>query len=113
MSTESWSEPKRPEWFEEALRIHKVATKHLTARHEVWRFLSIALAEEAGEVCGVVKKHWRGSMTFEEMLPKIREEMADVRIYLEALAWRLNTDLDKEVQKKLEEVKTREFANRE
>ncbi len=45
-------------------------------------FQGLALAGEVGELCNLIKKVERGSMTFEEARDAMGEEAADVLIYL-------------------------------
>src|SRR6266478_2657689 len=47
------------------------------------RFLALALCGEAGELANMIKKRWRDNVDLGE---EIRDEIADVRIYLELIA---------------------------
>ena len=47
------------------------------------RFLTLAIAGEAGELANMVKKRWRDNVDLSE---EIRDEIADIRIYLELIA---------------------------
>jgi NTP pyrophosphatase (non-canonical NTP hydrolase) len=47
------------------------------------RFLALALCGEAGELANFIKKRWRDGADFSE---EIRDEIADIRVYLELLA---------------------------
>lgn len=76
----------------------------------------IALAEEAGEVCGVFKKMKRmesginfskDPQTEEEYLEKLAEELADVISYADLIAAKNGINLSKAVQKKWNEVSDR------
>jgi NTP pyrophosphatase (non-canonical NTP hydrolase) len=46
-------------------------------------FLALALCGEAGELANFIKKEWRDGVDHTEA---IRDEIADVRVYLELLA---------------------------
>lgn len=68
------------------------------------RFLAIALAGEIGELCNMIKKRWRDGVKLEE---ECRDEITDIRVYLELLAKCFNIEgekLDKRVVAKLEKV---------
>jgi len=86
--------------------LHERMTRHL---FPVWssedeRFLALALCGEAGELANMIKKRWRDSAWLED---EIREEIADIRVYLELLAKCFGIEgekLDAEVAKKLEKV---------
>lgn len=61
----------------------------------------VAVAEEAGEVCGAIKRFNRvgagqirpGDPTQEEAIEMVKKEIGDVATYLELLAQHLGTDL--------------------
>jgi len=68
------------------------------------RFLSLALCGEAGELANMIKKRWRDGVG---LVAEIRDELADIRVYLELLAKRFGvegTKLDQQVQSKLKKV---------
>ena len=68
------------------------------------RFLALALCGEAGELANYIKKRWRDNADFSE---EIRDEIADIRVYLELLAKCFGIEgekLDERVQKKLQKV---------
>lgn len=68
------------------------------------RFLALALCGEAGELANFIKKRWRDGADFSE---EIKDEIADVRVYLELLAKCFNIEgekLDKRVEEKLIKV---------
>jgi NTP pyrophosphatase (non-canonical NTP hydrolase) len=71
---------------------------------EVLNFLALAICGEAGELANLIKKIWRGD---EVDSGEIRDEMADIRIYLEHLARHLQFDLDAACERKLEVVAER------
>ncbi len=76
----------------------------LTTDREVLYFLALAISGEAGELANLVKKMWRGD---DVEAGQIRDEIADLRIYLEHLSRHLQIDLDSACDKKLEEVADR------
>src|SRR5207237_744568 len=76
----------------------------LTSDSEVLNFLALAICGEAGELANLVKKRWRGDEVDRD---QIRDEIADIRIYLEHLSRHLDIDLDKACERKLEEVNER------
>lgn len=86
--------------------LHKRMTAHLfpafssTDEH----FLALALCGEAGELANKIKKRWRDGADLSE---EIRDEIADVRVYLELLAKCFDVEgdkLDERVQYKLQKV---------
>lgn len=86
--------------------LHKKMTAHLFPpfASEDERFLALALCGEAGELANMIKKRWRDGADLTE---EIRDEIADIRIYLELLAKRFNMEgelLDYRVAEKLEKV---------
>ncbi len=65
--------------------LHRKMTAHLfpTFGKEDERFLAIALCGEVGELANMIKKRWRDGVDLGE---EIRDEIADIRIYLELIA---------------------------
>lgn len=65
--------------------LHEKMTGHLFPAYSNTdeRFLALALAGEVGELCNMIKKRWRDGVDLTE---EIREELADIRVYLELLA---------------------------
>jgi NTP pyrophosphatase (non-canonical NTP hydrolase) len=86
--------------------LHERMTKHLFPSYasEDERFLALALCGEAGELANMIKKRWRDGADLTE---EIRDELADIRVYLELLARCFDIEgakLDEQVQKKLAKV---------
>ncbi len=99
-----------PLWQDRAEGIHQrfvrlaQAKGNLTTANEVTHYLALAICGEAGELANLIKKGWRG----DDVSPDaIRDELADIRIYLEHLASHLGIDLDKACSRKLDEVAVR------
>jgi NTP pyrophosphatase (non-canonical NTP hydrolase) len=65
--------------------LHEKMTGHLFPAFSSTdeRFLALALCGEAGELANMIKKRWRDGADLTE---EIRDEIADVRVYLELLA---------------------------
>ena len=99
-----------PKWQQRSVDIHERFLKlaqakgHLTSDSEVLSFLALAICGEAGELANLIKKLWRGDAVEEA---EIRDEIADIRIYLEHLSRHLRIDLDYECDRKLDEVANR------
>ena len=68
--------------------------------------LAVALAEEVGEVCGVVKKHYRDGAN----IGRLRDELGDVLWYLVAFSEFLGTDLDELARLNQEKLAARRAA---
>lgn len=86
--------------------LHEKMTKGLFPPYasEDERFLTLALCGEVGELANMIKKRWRDGV---DLTAEIREEIADIRIYLELLANCFNISgslLDDEVEAKLHKV---------
>ena len=86
--------------------MHKQITAHLfepfSSSDE--RFLALALCGESGELANLIKKRWRDGADFTD---EIRDEIADIRVYLELLAKCFDIDgekLDDRVEQKLKKV---------
>lgn len=68
------------------------------------RFLALALCGEAGELANMIKKRWRDDV---DLSDEIRDEIADIRVYLELLAKVFGIEgekLDERVKSKLVKV---------
>lgn len=90
-------------------KLHEKMTGHLfpafSSADE--RFLALALCGEAGELANIIKKRWRDGV---DLTDEAREEIADIRVYLELLAKCFGIEgdkLDEAVAKKLEKVVAR------
>lgn len=86
--------------------LHQKMTRHLfpSFSSEDERFLALALCGEAGELANMIKKRWRDGADLSE---EIRDELADIRVYLELLAKCFGIEgekLDRQVEAKLEKV---------
>lgn len=72
---------------------------------------AVAATGELGEACNVLKKVRRGDLSLDEALPMLRQEFADVVIYMDLLAKRAGIDLGEAVMetfnKKSEKVGSR------
>src|SRR5262249_25610274 len=102
--------PMKPNWQLRAKGVHERFLKlaqakgGLTTDREVLYFLALAICGEAGELANLVKKMWRGD---DVDAAQIRDEIADLRIYLEHLSRHLQIDLDSACDQKLDEVADR------
>jgi NTP pyrophosphatase (non-canonical NTP hydrolase) len=76
----------------------------LTSDDEIVKFLALAICGEAGELANMIKKRWQGDKVDYDLL---RDEIADIRIYLEHLAHHLRIDLDEACDAKLDVVAAR------
>jgi NTP pyrophosphatase (non-canonical NTP hydrolase) len=93
------------QWRRHALHIHSTVAKRWVAwSEEDKRFLTLALCGEVGELANLVKKEWRGDGA---RTAAIREELVDVRIYLELLAVAFGVDLDRACMHKIPELYNR------
>jgi len=65
--------------------LHHKMTSHLfpAFSNTDERFLTLALCGEAGELANMIKKRWRDNVDLGE---EIRDEIADIRVYLELIA---------------------------
>jgi len=66
-----------------------------------------AVAGELGELANLLKKVRRGDFTVEELQPQIRDEIADVNIYLDILALQFDIDLGSAIKDKFNVVSDR------
>lgn len=86
--------------------LHEKMTGHLFPAYSNTdeRFLALALCGEAGELANLIKKRWRDGADLQD---EIRDEIADIRVYLELLAkcFAIEGDkLDERVKQKLVKV---------
>ena len=70
-----------------------------------------AMMGEAGEFANFYKKYIRGDYSFEEVLPNLQKELADIQIYLDLLAARLNINLAEATRNKWNESSQRIGSN--
>jgi NTP pyrophosphatase (non-canonical NTP hydrolase) len=86
--------------------LHEKMTGHLFPAYSNSdeRFLALALCGEAGELANMIKKRWRDGA---DLTAEIRDEIADIRVYLELMAKCFGIEgekLDEQVQAKLSKV---------
>ncbi len=86
--------------------LHEQMTGHLFPAYSNTdeRFLALALCGEAGELANYIKKRWRDGADLSE---EIKDEIADIRVYLELIAKCFNIEgpkLDERVKQKLKKV---------
>lgn len=86
--------------------LHEKMTAHLFPAYSNTdeRFLALALCGECGELANLIKKRWRDGVDKSE---EIRDEIADIRVYLELIAKCFNVEgekLDERVKAKLQKV---------
>lgn len=86
--------------------LHEKMTGHLFPAYSNTdeRFLALALCGEIGELANMIKKRWRDGVDLSE---EIRDEIADIRVYLELLAKCFGVEgekLDARVEQKLLKV---------
>lgn len=63
-------------------------------------YLGIALAGETGEVCNKIKKWARDDWSVSQLREEVKDELADVLIYLVMLADHLGIELEEEYHDK-------------
>jgi NTP pyrophosphatase (non-canonical NTP hydrolase) len=87
-------------------KLHEKLTEHLFPSYSSTdeRFLALGLCGEAGELANMIKKRWRDGVDLTE---EIRDEIADIRVYLELIAKCFGIEgekLDHRVESKLLKV---------
>ncbi len=93
-------------WQAEVIKIHTYAIKKSEIKpwsQEDLRFLTLALAGEVGELCNFIKKGWCGDG--KDSSNEIKNELADIRVYLHLITTLLRIDLDEAVKAKLPEIR--------
>src|SRR4051794_31379741 len=99
-----------PKWQRRSWDIHRRFIElarskgRLTSEEEAVNFLALAICGEAGELANLVKKMWQGD---DVDLDQLRDEIADIRIYLEHLAHHLEFDIDRACENKVDVVAAR------
>ena len=86
--------------------LHKKMTAHLfpTYSSEDEHFIALALCGEVGELANMIKNRWRDGADLSE---EIKDEIADIRVYLELMAKCFDIEgdkLDERVKAKLQKV---------
>ena len=61
---------------------------------ELLEFLLVSLTGEVGETANIVKKIVRGDTCLEEKRDELREEIADIFIYLLKMSYQMDIDLE-------------------
>jgi NTP pyrophosphatase (non-canonical NTP hydrolase) len=62
---------------------------------------TLSLAGEVGEVANLVKQYDRGDFTFDELMRKLPEELADVMIYVIKIGYQAGIDIEAAVVDKI------------
>jgi NTP pyrophosphatase (non-canonical NTP hydrolase) len=70
-----------------------------------------AVTGELGEYANLRKKVERGDISMEDARPALADELADVMIYLDILAFQLNIDIGEAVRSKFNRVSDRVKCN--
>lgn len=91
-------------WQERSERLHARLAPWDVQSPEAWRYLTLALCGEAGELANLVAHEWRGEPIAPE---RVAGELADVAIYLHLLARALHVDLDLACDAKADENERR------
>ena len=74
---------------------------------DLLEFLMVSLTGEVGETANIVKKIARGDCLLEEKKSELREEIADIFIYLLKMSYQLNIDLEKAYLEKMKKNQER------
>ncbi len=61
---------------------------------DMLEYLVLSLAGEVGETANIVKKIVRGDFGLEEKMDSLKEEIADIFIYLLKLSYQMDIDLE-------------------
>lgn len=102
------------DWRRRSWTLHQAAMGSRCGTPDDIRFLTLAMAGEAGEAANVVKKQWRADFgmggdfkSYEEFVDKLAEELVDTQAYCLLIAKVLGIDLEKEALRKQLEVERR------
>ena len=100
-----------PAWRERADRLHRWLVQRSASYHPYSprdaEMLALALVGEAGEVAQEFYKRTRDGRDNDNFRAQVRQELADVRIYLALLTEAVNGDEARNTHEKLLEVEER------
>ncbi len=91
------------------LKNRKGEPAHTVADGSDWSLTDwmTAVTGEVGEAANIIKKVRRGDMTLDEARIALADELADVAIYLDILAYRAGINLGKAIESKWNETSRR------
>lgn len=101
------------DWRREIIAIHeRVAKRWPVGSEDDKNYLCLGLAGEVGELANLFKKRWRGDpmgpgSKLDDFKDRVRGELADIRVYLELVAFVEGVNLDEAVNEKLPEIRRR------
>ncbi len=72
---------------------------------------SLGLGEEAGEVLGLLKRHFRGDESGQEFKNKLTRELGDVTAYLVLIAYSFGIDFEDVLATNIDKLKDRLARN--
>jgi NTP pyrophosphatase (non-canonical NTP hydrolase) len=107
--SERWRLTQTGERAMNIFEMHEKITRNLFPPYasDDERFLTLALCGEVGELANMIKKRWRDNANLAE---EIKDELADIRVYLELLARCFGIEgekLDRQVESKLKKVQAK------